>query len=51
MTAEITDNNELFEHFRFTADPGQTVMRIDKFLSNRLESTSRSRTALFREGN
>jgi 23S rRNA pseudouridine1911/1915/1917 synthase len=38
-----SDNNELFEHFRFTSDPGQTVLRIDKFLSNRLESTSRNR--------
>jgi len=43
MTAETPDHNELFEHFRFTADPGQTVMRIDKFLTNRLEDTSRSR--------
>ncbi len=40
---EPADNNELFEHFRFTADPGQTPLRIDKFLSNYLESTSRSR--------
>lgn len=37
------DNNELFEHFRFVADPGQAPLRIDKFLSNKLESTSRSR--------
>jgi 23S rRNA pseudouridine1911/1915/1917 synthase len=37
------DNNELFEHFRFTADPGQTPLRIDKFLFNKLEGTSRSR--------
>lgn len=40
---EPADNNELFEHFRFTADPGQAPLRIDKFLCNRLESTSRSR--------
>lgn len=43
MESPETDNNELFEHFRFTADPGQTVLRIDKFLFNRLEDTSRSR--------
>ncbi len=43
MSLEPTENNELFEHFRFSADPGQTPLRIDKFLSNRLESTSRSR--------
>ena len=40
---EPADNNELFEHFRFTADPGQTPLRIDKFLFNYLENTSRSR--------
>jgi 23S rRNA pseudouridine1911/1915/1917 synthase len=37
------DNNELFEHFRFLADPGQAVLRIDKYLFNKLEGTSRSR--------
>jgi 23S rRNA pseudouridine1911/1915/1917 synthase len=37
------DNHELFEHFRFVADPGQAPLRIDKFLFNKLESTSRSR--------
>ncbi len=40
---EPADNHELFEHFRFTADPGQTTLRIDKFLFNKLENTSRSR--------
>ncbi len=40
---EPSDNNELFEHFRFTADPGQTPLRVDKFLFNYLENTSRSR--------
>ncbi|HPR32957.1 MAG TPA: S4 domain-containing protein, partial [Prolixibacteraceae bacterium] len=34
---------ELFEHFRFEADPGQKLLRIDKFLVNRLEGTSRNR--------
>lgn len=34
---------ELFEHYRFTADPGQSMLRIDKFLSDRLENTSRTR--------
>lgn len=40
---EPADNNELFEHFRFTSDPGQTTLRVDKFLLNKLENTSRSR--------
>jgi 23S rRNA pseudouridine1911/1915/1917 synthase len=40
---ESADNSELYEHFRFTADPGQAPLRLDKFLFNKLESTSRSR--------
>jgi 23S rRNA pseudouridine1911/1915/1917 synthase len=44
MTTELqAENSDLFEHFRFKADQGQTTLRIDKFLSNRLEGTSRSR--------
>ena len=40
---ESIENPELFEHFRFKADPGQSLLRIDKFLSDRLENTSRTR--------
>jgi 23S rRNA pseudouridine1911/1915/1917 synthase len=40
---EYVDQPELFEHYRFKADPGQSVLRIDKFLSDRLENTSRTR--------
>lgn len=36
-------NQELFEHFRFNIDPGQSLLRIDKFLSYRIENTSRTR--------
>lgn len=43
MTEEHLDQNELFEHFRFEADKGQNALRIDKFLFNKLENTSRSR--------
>ncbi|MCD4769288.1 MAG: RluA family pseudouridine synthase [Bacteroidales bacterium] len=43
MTEETLDQQELFEHFRFETDPGQSPLRIDKFLFNRLESTSRTR--------
>jgi len=42
MNPETADN-DLFEHYRFTADPGQSPLRIDKFLFNKLEGTSRSR--------
>lgn len=40
---DISDQQELFEHYRFTIDPGQSVLRIDKYLLSRLESTSRTR--------
>ena len=34
---------ELFEHYRFKADPGQEILRIDKFLLDRLPNTSRNK--------
>ena len=40
---EIQDQQELFEHHRFKADPGQSLVRIDKFITARLENTSRTR--------
>ena len=40
---ELVDQQELFEHFRFQADPGQSLLRIDKFLSDRLMNSSRTR--------
>jgi 23S rRNA pseudouridine1911/1915/1917 synthase len=40
---ELTDQQELFEHYRFKSEPGQSLMRIDKFLFARLENTSRTR--------
>jgi 23S rRNA pseudouridine1911/1915/1917 synthase len=40
---ELADQQELFEHYRFTADPGQSILRIDKFLSDRVENASRTR--------
>jgi 23S rRNA pseudouridine1911/1915/1917 synthase len=40
---ESIDQQELFEHYRFKADPGQSLLRIDKFLSDRLENSSRTR--------
>lgn len=39
---EVEENKELFEHFRFVADPGQSLLRIDKFLIDRLQDTSRT---------
>jgi 23S rRNA pseudouridine1911/1915/1917 synthase len=45
LEEDLIDDSEdvLFEHHRITADPGQGLMRIDKFLYDRLEKTSRSR--------
>jgi 23S rRNA pseudouridine1911/1915/1917 synthase len=34
---------DLFEHHRFKADPGQEVIRIDKFLLDRMADTSRNK--------
>lgn len=40
---EIIDQQELFEHHRFVVDPGQSLLRIDKFLSSKIENVSRTR--------
>lgn len=37
------DGNGLYEHFRFVADKGQQLLRVDKFLVARLEKSSRNR--------
>lgn len=37
------ENPELFEHFRFVADRGQNPIRVDKFLVDRINGTSRNR--------
>lgn len=37
------DGRELYEHFRFVADKGQQLLRVDKFLVDRMEKTSRNR--------
>ena len=40
---EISEQDELYEHHRIVVDRGQSLLRIDKFLSNRLLNTSRNR--------
>ncbi len=37
------ENSELYEHYRFVADKGQTQLRVDKFLMNRMENVSRNK--------
>ena len=40
---ELLDQPELFEHHRIIADKGQGLLRIDKFLFNRLQDVSRNK--------
>jgi 23S rRNA pseudouridine1911/1915/1917 synthase len=35
-----------FEHYRFVSDKGQTPLRVDKFITSRMEKTSRHRVQL-----
>lgn len=42
----LTDNDlqeELYEHFRLTVDPGQSLLRIDKFLTGKIQNVSRNK--------
>ncbi len=49
LPEEIEELTGQFEHHRFVADPGQGLMRVDKFLSNRMLGTSRNRIQLAAE--
>lgn len=40
---DLGDGRELYEHFRFVADKGQELLRVDKFLALRLQKSSRNR--------
>ncbi len=40
---EESEEGSLFEHYRLTADPGQSLIRVDVYLSNQLPNASRSR--------
>ena len=39
----LGETSDLYEHFRFTADKGQGLLRVDKFLTDRIEGISRNR--------
>lgn len=41
--AEDDEQDELYEHFAITVDKGQSLMRLDKFLTTRMENCSRNR--------
>lgn len=40
---ELEEDSGLYEHFRFVVDKGQSLIRIDKFLTNRIEGISRNK--------
>ncbi|TNE78221.1 MAG: RluA family pseudouridine synthase [Bacteroidetes bacterium] len=42
-TLEEGQDQELFEHYRIEVDPGQSLLRIDKFLMHRIENASRTK--------
>lgn len=41
----LDDSNadEFFEHYKITADPGQSPFRVDKFLTDRIENATRNK--------
>lgn len=43
MSEEEIEDKEMFEVFKVTVDAGQSPLRIDKFLLDRLENTSRNK--------
>jgi len=40
---QIEEKDELYEHYKFTVDRGQALMRIDKYLLNLIQNTSRNK--------
>ena len=38
---EEQEDGGLFEHYRLTVDPGQSALRIDKFLANQINLFAR----------
>ncbi|MDH6357965.1 RluA family pseudouridine synthase [Parabacteroides sp. PF5-9] len=43
---EGDDSQQMYEHFRFVADKGQTLLRVDKFLVDRMMGATRNRIQL-----
>lgn len=43
LNDDPAEQQELFEHFRFVVDPGQSLIRIDKYITARIEGASRTR--------
>lgn len=45
----IDSETSMYEHFRFTADKGQSLLRVDKFLVDRMMGATRNRIQLAAE--
>lgn len=43
LDPELEEDSHLYEHFGLTVDRGQGMLRIDKFLTEKIEGTSRAR--------
>lgn len=43
---EADEQEELYEHYRFVADPGQEPLRVDKFLMDRVPNATRNKIQL-----
>lgn len=43
MSSQELENEELYEHYRFTASDGQVPLRVDKFLMNFIENATRNK--------
>ncbi|MFO7658889.1 MAG: RluA family pseudouridine synthase [Bacteroidales bacterium] len=43
LQEELSEQQELFEHYRFEVDKKQSLLRIDKYLGNRIENISRNK--------
>lgn len=40
---DTSGNDDLYEHFRFVADKGQSPLRVDKYLMNKVENATRNK--------
>lgn len=50
VSDSVEEGDEMYEHFAVTVDKGQSQMRLDKYLTIRLEHTSRNRIQTAADG-
>lgn len=51
LQSEFNEESQLWEHYKFEVEKGQTMLRIDKFLVTRIENISRNRIQQAAEAN